>query len=443
MKVLQILNHFLPRQVAGTEIYVWALSHGFLQKAVSNKVVIPNYGEYENGSYEVEGIDVIQYAEPTKVDRALKMGFRPAEGLASFKRILQNQNPDIVHFHELAGSNGISIDHVRIAKEMGKKVVFTFHLTRYTCATGNLLYKEKYFCDGRIQVDKCSTCYLHAKSPVVFRFPIYIASKLLNLCKVNTLKGQTKIGTALGTHFLIKKNQTHFNQLVNNCDKLVVVSKWYKDVLLANGVSENQIALIPQALPFFDVKPKFNSTIDSKRKPIKLLFVGRISHFKGLHLLIDALSSFDSSDFELHIYGNRDEAEYEKKLKVKTQEMHQIKWQGPLPHSDTLTIMSQFDIFCLCSTLSEMAPLVIQEAFAANLPVLASNVMGNKSLIEHNVNGLLFDFNNLSSLQYQLKRLLIEKELINKLKSNISLPMMFDSVVNSYVDLYSDLIAID
>lgn len=48
----------------------------------------------------------------------------------------------------------------------------------------------------------------------------------------------------------------------------------------------------------------------------------------------------------------------------------------------------------LCSTFSEMSPLVIQEAFAARLPVIASNVYGNAEQITHGENGLLFNFND-------------------------------------------------
>jgi glycogen synthase len=223
MKVIQVLNHFLPRQLAGTEIYVGALSKGLLDNGVDNRVVIPNYGESKNNSYEVEGIHVTQFAEPSKVDRALMMGYRSAEGLGSFKNILVSENPDIVHFHELAGSNGISIHHVKAAQEMGFKVVFTFHLSKYTCSTGNLLYREKEYCDGKIQINKCAKCYLHSKSPVFFRFPLYLGGSLLNFFNLNTLQTKTKLGTALGTHFLIKKNRTHFKHLVNNSDKLVTV----------------------------------------------------------------------------------------------------------------------------------------------------------------------------------------------------------------------------
>ena len=60
----------------------------------------------------------------------------------AFNAFLKSEKPDIVHFHELAGSNGIGINHVLAAKKYGAKVILTFHLAGYTCGTGTLIYKE-------------------------------------------------------------------------------------------------------------------------------------------------------------------------------------------------------------------------------------------------------------------------------------------------------------
>ena len=45
MKVFQVLNHFLPQQTAGTEVYTWALSKQLQQKGVEVEIIIPHYGQ--------------------------------------------------------------------------------------------------------------------------------------------------------------------------------------------------------------------------------------------------------------------------------------------------------------------------------------------------------------------------------------------------------------
>jgi glycosyltransferase involved in cell wall biosynthesis len=87
-----------------------------------------------------------------------------------------------------------------------------------------------------------------------------------------------------------------------------------------------------------------------------------------------------------------------------------------------------------------MSPLVIQEAFAAGLPVIASNVYGNAEQIKHGVNGFLFKFNDTADLLKQLQRCIDEKDLLNNLANNILPPRSFDEVANEHITLYNSLL---
>ena len=102
--------------------------------------------------------------------------------------------------------------------------------------------------------------------------------------------------------------------------------------------------------------------------------------------------------------------------------------------------MHQYHALCLCSTFSEMSPLVIQEAFAAGIPVIASHVYGNAEQIQHGVNGLLFKFNNVQSLHEQIQLCIDNPVLLDGLRHNIKPPKSFSNVAAAYKDLYSSLI---
>jgi glycosyltransferase involved in cell wall biosynthesis len=88
-----------------------------------------------------------------------------------------------------------------------------------------------------------------------------------------------------------------------------------------------------------------------------------------------------------------------------------------------------------------MSPLVIQEAFSAGLPVIASNVYGNAEQIKHGVNGLLFKFNNSEDLLKQLQRCIDEKDLLRNLSNNILPPRSFEEVANEHIKLYNSLLS--
>jgi glycosyltransferase involved in cell wall biosynthesis len=87
-----------------------------------------------------------------------------------------------------------------------------------------------------------------------------------------------------------------------------------------------------------------------------------------------------------------------------------------------------------------MSALVIQEAFAAGIPVLATNVYGNAEQIQHNHNGLLFQFNNVEDLRTQILRCINEPDLINNLAKNIKTPRSFEEVAEEYYTLYKNLL---
>jgi glycosyltransferase involved in cell wall biosynthesis len=200
----------------------------------------------------------------------------------------------------------------------------------------------------------------------------------------------------------------------------------------------NKVSFIEQGLPTV-----FSENIERRKQnvsSIKLMFLGRISPFKGLHLLIEALDDFSATEIELSIFGNSDGTDYEAQLREKTKGKANICWKGVLDQDKVQEEMHQHDLLCLCSIFSEMSPLVIQEARAAGLPVLASNAPGNIEQLDHGTNGLIFAMNDLESLKKQLKNIIENPEILNELKKNIQVPHSFSKVAREYDNLYQKLL---
>jgi glycosyltransferase involved in cell wall biosynthesis len=437
MKVLQILNHFLPQQTAGTEVYSWALSKELCRKGIEVIVVIPNYGKSTNNEYEYDGLPVYQFAEPSIVDRGLIMGFRVAEGLKTFSAFLEKEKPDIVHFHELAGSNGIGISHVRVAKKLGYKIVMSFHLAGYSCKTGTLKFKEKKSCDGVINRFTCSTCYLHKKGLGAVAPIISLAANLIYECRIDPRTLNNPIATAFGTAYIIQDLDDQLHELINLSNQVVCLTHWFKDILLKNKVSEKKISYIPQGLP----TPEGNEVIKKNgNHKLRLLFLGRISQFKGLHLLIRALESIPESEIELSIFGQGDGTDYESNCREQTKDKSNIHWMGNLSQKKVIAEMRKYDLLCLCSTFSEMSPLVIQEARAARLPIIASNVYGNMEQLENGAGGILFEMNNYHSLKKQLLKILANRNLLREFLNQIIPPTNFHELGQKYIDIYEKIL---
>lgn len=436
-KVVFVLNHFLPTQTAGTEMYTLALAKYMKAEGINVIVVIPKKESKQSENYSYEGISVHCFAEPSTVDRKLILGLRKPEGLKNFSDLLETEKPDIVHFQELSGGNGIGLEHVKLAKLTGAKVFMTFHLVGYTCKTSTLIKCGVESCNGEIDEYICGKCYLSSKDMTWISGPVSLISNLLNQYGIDTRTYNNPIGTVLGTAKIIGKLRNDLFELVDLCDQVVCLTNWYKNILIKNGINTNKITVIEQGLIIDKVNIE-NNLQNTSNKPLKLMFLGRISKFKGIHLLIEALKYLPEIEFSLSIYGSSERGDdYGVKLMETSKNMKNIKWLGILHHSKIFEIMNNHDILCLCSTISEMSPLVIQEAKAAGIPVIASDVNGNVQLIKHNVDGLIFKSNNVKSLNDQLESLIKDRNLTSKLKSNIVKPKSFVSVGDEYKSLYT------
>jgi glycosyltransferase involved in cell wall biosynthesis len=205
---------------------------------------------------------------------------------------------------------------------------------------------------------------------------------------------------------------------------------------MANGIEEHQIALIKQALPL-ENEPAYCAVEKAKTTDsVRLVFLGRVQPQKALHLLLEVLKQFSENEFRLDVFAREEDTDYYQSCKKMAKDMPLVNWNGLLPRKDVISVLSQFDMLVLPSAFSEMSPLVIQEAFAARLPVLASKVYGNMEQVKDGETGLLFDFENKDSLKNKLQLILQSPQLLIKFRKNIYQPRPFSQLKEQYHQLY-------
>jgi glycosyltransferase involved in cell wall biosynthesis len=89
----------------------------------------------------------------------------------------------------------------------------------------------------------------------------------------------------------------------------------------------------------------------------------------------------------------------------------------------------------------ENSPVVIQEARAAGVPVIASGHGALAEKVRHEVDGLLFPPGKVVALRQALRRLVDDPDLPPRLRRNIPPPMDMDSHVEELESLYHRLVA--
>lgn len=182
--------------------------------------------------------------------------------------------------------------------------------------------------------------------------------------------------------------------------KTIVLSKDYFNNILFHNIIEKKIIEIPPYILLPNIYNKRN--ID--KNIIKIGYLGRLSDEKGLEILIEASNKLlkNKYDHELMIAGDKDDKRFQKyikKLFYKSKNNNRIKFIGKINELDKSNFFNNLDIFILPSINSFEAFGIVQlEAMSYGIPVLASNIIGVRSIIKKTKNGFLFESKNIDDL---------------------------------------------
>lgn len=149
-----------------------------------------------------------------------------------------------------------------------------------------------------------------------------------------------------------------------------------------------------------------------------VLFVGRLAEKKGVTYLIEAMERVDAL---LVIVGD---GPLKEALEHQAEQYNdKIKFIGPKTHDQLKELYASADILVMPSITAkdgdeEGFGLVILEAMASGLPVVASNSGGISSLVQDGSNGLLCEQKNTWELSQKMNMLLENETLYSKIKNN-------------------------
>ena len=153
-----------------------------------------------------------------------------------------------------------------------------------------------------------------------------------------------------------------------------------------------------------------------KRKVV--LFVGRLAEKKGVTYLISAMKQMDAV---LVIVG---EGPLKEKLREQARDLNvEAVFLGAKTHDELKRIYASADVFVMPSVTAkdgdqEGLGLVMLEAMASGLPIVANDSGGISQVIENGVNGLLCQEKNVKQLSDAISAVLNDEELAARLRKN-------------------------
>lgn len=267
--------------------------------------------------------------------------------------LAEQNRPDVIHMHNsfplISPSIYWAADRLRIP------VVQTIHNFRLHCP------QAMYLRDGKV----CEDCKGSLPWRGVLR-KCYRGS----FTQSAVLAGMLSVHRSLGTY---DKKVTRF----------IALNKFCRDKLIEGGLSAERIVIKPNFVDFL-------APLAGERRGF--LFVGRLSQEKGVSVLLSASRDLVN---EVRIVGTGPDSQL---LKDKSG----VFALGALSRDEVRQEMLSALALVMPSIWFETFGMVIVEAFAAGLPVIASRLGAMGEIVEDGRTGLLFEPGNAADLAQKL-----------------------------------------
>ena len=261
-------------------------------------------------------------------------------------------------------------------------------------------------------------------------------------------KGGKLIYTAHGFHFFKGapiKNWIIFYPIEKFCsrytDCLITINK--EDYKRAKNFKAKEVKYVPG----IGIDTKKIKDIKKNRKilnefnikdEVVLVSVGELSNRKNHKAILKALEKV-KGNFKYIICGQGAKKEELIKLSKELNLQEKVEFLGY--RQDVKEILKTSDIFCFPSK-QEGLPVALMEAMASGLPVICSDIRGNKDLIENKKGGYLLKSYDIDEYSIKIQEL-IENKFLREEMGNFNLEKIKDfdrKKVNTIMEeIYNEL----
>lgn len=409
MKVLHLVHQYPPANIGGTELYTASVAHALAKRGHEVTVLYrgssPGVGLERHEEDDV--LVVKTWAGLLSPNRRFLATLRDDPTEQAFERVLDETRPDLIHIQHLMGFPGTIISSIR---EQGVPFLITLHDYWWFCANAQLLTNySRRLCEGPRAYLNCARCVL-ARVGFSGLWPAVPALAMLMSWRGSRLRSATL-----------------------QASRLVAPSHFVKEQYCSHNVPADRIEVLPHGLEWPSGLKRQRSA-----RAVRLAYIGGLSWQKGVHILVDAVRGLTGA-VELWIAGDESfDPWYVGRLRDHV--LPNQRFLGRLSRERVWEVLSQADLVVVPSLWHETFSLIVHEAFATGVPVVASRVGALTEAIRDGEDGLLVPPGDTDAWQSVLQDLIDEPGLVAKLQSNVRTPMTMVEHTSRLESIYASVL---
>jgi glycosyltransferase involved in cell wall biosynthesis len=401
MRILLVSHKCPPYSLGGVEVYTHNLA-----RALGARHQVAVFFRHDSG----DGPPFAEHDEESDGVLARRVSCNPA-GLAasvageflgtflnrsiedSFARFVAEVKPDLIHVQHVMA---LSARLLSLARKAGVPVVLTLHDYWFICGNSQLIWPDAQTCRGKAWGMNCVRCAAAA------RFPSPLVPWLR---------------PALAPLFLYRDRVV--GRAALQADRFLSPSRFLIDQYVTAGFPAERFFYLENGLP---TEPIHSIPWRPSDGPLRVTFLGSLAWQKGVHVLAQAFSGLPPGAARLRIWG--DPAVFPAYAdQVRRLLTHpDAELMGRIANERVGEVLANSDVMVVPSLWYENSPVVIQEARAAGVPVVAADHGALAEKVHHGVDGLLTPPGDVDALRRTLQRLLDEPDLLSRLRANVPAP---------------------
>jgi len=203
--------------------------------------------------------------------------------------------------------------------------------------------------------------------------------------------------------------------------KIMVKYDFLRKKIVASGVDDNKIVVVPHWIDTDVVRKNSIKIVDQSLKTYEYPvfgFLGRLSEFHGIALLLSAFKNFFefTETGTLVLIGSGELRDKIDAFCIKNGLSERVKILGRVPYQEVHGYISLVDFFIIPSTYDNYGWALL-DVMACGKPIIATNVGGTKEILTDEYNSLLAE-PTIHSLTQKMKMILDDPEFAKKIAEN-------------------------